>query len=102
MTDVAAVWPSAPIRITTKGCFPDRFAGQFGAAAQVFEIDLAESHEAQAYGPARLSAGGLRAALWSADGSQCLRGGDRLRHTRHGGGDLQRLEDSLPADACLT
>ena len=33
----------------TKRCFPDRFAGQFGRAAQVFEIDLAESHKAQAH-----------------------------------------------------
>ena len=33
----------------TKGCFPDRFAGQFGGAAQVFEFDLAESHKAQAH-----------------------------------------------------
>jgi hypothetical protein len=102
MTDVAAAWPPAPIRIAPKRCFPDRFAGQFGGAAQVFEIDLAESHEAQAYGPARLSAGGLRAAVWSADDNQCLGGGDRLRHARQDGSDLQRLEDSLPADACLT
>jgi hypothetical protein len=49
MTDVAAAWPPAPIRIAPKRCFPDRFAGQFGRAAQVLEIDLAESHKAQAH-----------------------------------------------------